>query len=104
MQSGGAGTRKHKEGLNGSGGTSVRSPFAHEGATAVYTGGDARDLTTTVRRVSIRELPYLRRGVTLVASGQSELEEGGFPGRAYVSEEDPHLSIRPVVRLSTFGA
>jgi len=26
--------------LNGSGGTSVRSPFAHEGATAVYTGGE----------------------------------------------------------------
>ena len=79
MQSGGAGTRKHNEGLNGSGGTSVRSPFAHEGATAMYTGRNARHLTTTVRRVSIGELPYLRRGVTLVPSGQSEPEEAVSP-------------------------
>jgi hypothetical protein len=61
-------------------------------------------LTTTVRRVSIRELPYSRRGVTLVASGQSEPEEGGFPRRAYVSEEDPRQSIRLVVRLSSVAS
>ena len=72
-----------------------------KGATA---GGDARDPTTTVRRVSIRELPYLRRGETLVASAQGKPEEGGFPGRAYVSEEDPRPSIRLVVRLSSVAS
>jgi hypothetical protein len=54
--------------------------YAHEGATAVYMVYTFAELTTKVRRVSIRQLPYLRREETLVASAQGKSEEGGFPG------------------------
>jgi len=54
--------------------------YAHEGATAVYMVYTSAELITKVRRVSIRQLPYLRRGETVVASAQGKPEEGGFPG------------------------
>jgi len=38
----------------------------------------------------------------LIICASRKPEEGGFPGRAF--EEDPRLSIRSVVRLSTVAS
>ena len=61
---------KRREDLNGRGGTSVRSPSAHEGATALSMVDSFAELTITVRRVSIRELPYFaaRRNLSYICA------------------------------------